>query len=242
MKYEFLKQIDKTIYFNGYKMEIRVPKYYFDKNMASFIGSKVKTLGLFDFRVIKENGKFEDHILKLPMEVIFEFEDFRNETIEENGESNQYTVFTLEDGMMFLDTTDKEQAAENSKNFVFSLHGGKMPKNIKYQNLIKIYLDNLRLNGTKIANPGCILEMTIAELCRCKDDITIPFRKKAGEYFNSINMLDYKMTNIKNLPPLNSTFTALAFENMDSSIISSINKTVNNKEESISPVEKIIKY
>ena len=72
---------------------------------------------------------------------------------------------------MFLDTIDKEQAAENSKNFVFSLHGGKMPKNIKYQDLIHIYLDNLRLNGTKIGNPGCILEMTIAELCRCKDEL-----------------------------------------------------------------------
>lgn len=248
MKYPWLRKEGDTVYFQGNIMEIIIPKYYFDKNIAKFIGNKIDTLGLYAFRVIDEKGNVENHYLKLPMNNIFEFDDYRSENIKINADNEDDNsiepayVFILKDGQIFMDTVKKEQTAENSKNFVFSLHGAKIPSTIPYPDVFKLYIDNLNLNGTKIGNPGCILEMTIAELARCKDDINIPFRKKAGKDFDRVSMLDYRLTNIKNLPPINSTFTALAFENMDASIISSIGKNVNGEDELISPIEKVIKY
>ena len=243
MKYSWLKKVDDTIYFDGYLMEIYLPKYYFDKNVAKFIGNKINTLGLFEFRVIDEKGKVEKHTFKLPMNVIFEFDDYRSENIarsEDEVEPNY--IFTLQNGMMFLDSVKKEQSGANSKNFIFSLHSNKLPSTLPYSDIIKLYFDNLILNKVNIGNPGCILEMTVAELCRSKDDVSVPFRKIIGENFKGTNDIDYKMTNVKNLPPINSTFAALSFENMDDSILSSIRKSINGEKEIVSPIEKITKY
>lgn len=243
MKYPWLKKEGDAILFSGDLMEIILPKYYFEKNIARFIGDRVETLGLFQFRVINLNGSIENHTFKLPMNTIFEFEDYRTETVKiSDNEIESSYIFVLSKGMIFMNTTKKEQTAENSKNFVFSLHGSKLPSTIPYSELLKIYLDNILLNKTKIDNPGCILEMTIAELCRCKDDVNTPFRMKIGEDYKHVEQTQYMMTNIKNLPPINSTFTALSFENIDASIISSIGKTVNGDSELISPIERVIKY
>jgi len=242
LKYPWLKKIDDTIYFDGYLMEIYLPKYYFDKNVAKFIGNKIDTLGIFEFKVINENGKAEKHTFKLPMNVIFEFDDYKSENVaisEDEVEPNY--IFTLQNGMMFLDSVKKEQSGTNSKNFIFSLHSNKLPSTIPYSDIIKLYFDNLILNKVNLSNPGCILEMTVAELCRSKEDVSVPFRKIIGAN-PKINETEYKMTNVKNLPPINSTFAALSFENMDDSILSSIRKNVNGEKEIVSPIEKITKY
>lgn len=243
MKFNWLKREGDAIKFTGHLMEVYIPKYYFDKKLANFKGDQIETLGIFMFRVTSENGTESIHTMKLPMRCSFEFESFYNQNakLKESTGAEDYTVFVIKNGMTFLDSVRKEKSAANSKDFVFSLHGGKMPSTIPYPELIQLYIDNLNLNGTKIANPSCILEITIAELSRDMNDISTPFRKTAGSG-KETNMNNYKMINIKDLPPLNSTFTALSFEDMDASIITSIKKRRNNEKEQESPVEKVIKY
>ena len=58
---------------------------------------------------------------------------------------------------------------------------------------------------------------------------------KAGEY-------DYATASIRQTCQYNSTFTALTYEDMDSMITASLNRSRNHTQETISPVEQIIKF
>ena len=55
------------------------------------------------------------------------------------------------------------------------------------------------------------------------------------------SMYDYVMVNIRQVSQYNSTFTAVTFEDMDSMITTSLNRSRENKDETISPVEQVIK-
>jgi len=79
-------------------------------------------------------------------------------------------------------------------------------------------------------------------LCRDKKDLTQPFRKEIGKDKAGITQYDYENINLKRLPPLSSTFTAITFEDMNQSLISSIKKNRNGEKEVDSPIEKTIKY
>lgn len=79
-------------------------------------------------------------------------------------------------------------------------------------------------------------------MCRSSKDESIPFRKEIAKPNSKANQYSYKPINIKKLPSINSTFTSLAFEDINASIISSIRKTKDGEEENISPVEQVIKY
>jgi hypothetical protein len=84
--------------------------------------------------------------------------------------------------------------------------------------------------------------MIIAELCRYKSNIEVPFRMMIGKDNAKVTEYDYNNINLKKLPSINSTFNAMTFEDINQSIISSIKKTRNKETENPSPVEKIIKY
>jgi len=248
MKYNFLKKVENSIFFDGEYMEIYLPKNYFDKGIAEYHGDKVSTLGMFNFIVYsqpkEDKGKGEIHILKLPMNIKFEFNSFYDisTNLQPNLEKEDYRVFELSRGSMFIDSIIKEQSPDNSKKFIYLLHGGKLPKEIKYSDIITLYHESIALNKVKLNNPSVIFELIIAELCRYEKDIEIPFRMIIGKDNPKATEYDYNNIRLNKLPSVNSTFNAMTFEDIDQAIISSIKKTRNNENENPSPVEKIIKY
>ena len=99
------------------------------------------------------------------------------------------------------------------------------------------------LNGVNLKSELVIFEYIVAELCRYKKDANLPFRKVIGADTNrEISELDYMLINLKTLPAINSTFSAITFEDINQAIISSVKKTKNNEEENETPVEKVLKY
>jgi len=246
MKYNFLNNVDNSIFFNGEFMEIYIPKEYFKWEIAEFQGEYLSTIGIFDFITYlnpkESKNKGDLHILKLPMTIKFGFSSFHDASLSlsSSRDKEDYTVFELKKGDLFVDNLFKEQSAENTKKFISLLHGGKLPSVLKYSDIINLYLDSVSLNHVKLNNVSVIYEMCIAELCRYKGHIDIPFRMVADK--SNISPYDYENINIKKLPSINSTFNAMTFEDVNQSIISSIKKTKNNEQENISPVEKIIKY
>jgi hypothetical protein len=248
MKYGFLKKIDNTVFFDGEYMEIYIPKEYFAKGIAEYHGDKISTLGIFNFVIYTQpkdtKNKGELHLLKLPMEIKFEFNSFHDITtkLQADLDEDEYRVFELNKGSIFIDNVVKEQSAENSKKFIYLLHGGKLPKALKYQDIIDLYHESIGLNRVSLNNPSVIFEMIIAELCRYKSNIEVPFRMMIGKDNAKVTEYDYNNINLKKLPSINSTFNAMTFEDINQSIISSIKKTRNKETENPSPVEKIIKY
>ncbi|AMS01209.1 virion protein [Bacillus phage AR9] len=248
MKYNFLKKVDNKIIFDGEYMEVYIPKDYFSKGIASYHGDMVNTLGVFNFMVYTQpkesKNKGEIHLLKLPMEIKFEFTTYHDIStkLRADLDKDDYRVFQLEKGSVFIDNVIKEQSAENSKKFIYLLHGGKLPKSLKYSDIIDLYHESISLNKVKLNNPSVIFELIIAELCRYRNNTEVPFRMMIGKENAKVSDYDYNNIALKKLPAINSTFNAMTFEDINQAIISSIRKTRNNENENPSPVERIIKY
>jgi hypothetical protein len=248
MKYNFLKKIGDSVVFDGEYMEVYIPKDYFSKGIAEYHGDKISTLGIFNFMVYSKpkdtKSKGEVHLMKLPMTIKFEFDTFHDDTVKltADQEAEEYRIFELSKGSVIIDTVVKEQSAENSKKFIYLLHGGKLPKALKYEDIIELYHESITLNKVSLNNPSVIFELIIAELCRYNANIEMPFRMMIGRDNAKVSEYDYNNINLKKLPSINSTFNAMTFEDINQAIISSIKKTRNNETENPSPVEKIIKY
>jgi len=248
MKLPFLKRVEDAIRFDGEHLEIYIPKTYFAKGIAEYFGDRVKTIGMFDFLYFPDGkgaiAKGELHTFKLPMNISFEFDNYYDTSVKLKPEmpKEDYTVYELSRGQLFMDSVIKELSAENSKKFIGLLHGGNLPPTLKYTDIIKLYHESIGINKVKLNNPSVIFEMIIAELYRSKEKPELPFRMVIGKDGFSGSEFDYTAIDVKKLPSINSTFNAMTFEDIDQAIISSIKKTRNNETENESPIEKIIKY
>lgn len=248
MKCSFLTRSNDKLIFNGEYMEVYIPKFYFDKELAYFESEYFFTLGFFNFKIFangeKKGKDGEMFTLKLPMPIKMSYDSFfdSTQTLVEGTEEEQYTVLVLKKGNVLIDNLKQKKSAVNTKNFLFLFHGGNVPKGIKYENLIETYLSSSLLNGTKLNNPSVIFELIVSELCRYKKNANEPFRKYIGKDSDKISSYDYSVINLKKLPLLNSTFNSLIFEDMEQSVITSVKKTRNNEKEKESPIEKVIKY
>lgn len=247
MKISSLERKNNSIIFTGERMHIYIPKSYFEKNLASYNGKYIYTMGIFLFEITSDE-KFEKnidgifHTLKLPVKINFEYEStFSCKRKINNFEEDSYNVYILGKDNIFIDNVYKEQSADLCKDFVNALHGGNIPKIISYEEIIKLYLDNIDITKINLRNPSVIFEIIISEVCRHKNNIKTPFRKIIGKN-NNVSPYEYKNISIKSIPNLNSTFSDLAFEDLNQSIISSVKKTKTGEKELESPVEKTIKY
>ena len=85
-----------------------------------------------------------------------------------------------------------------------------------------------------------IEELILAVAYRYKKDPSRKFAQVAGKDDN-VSMFDYVMNNIRAICQYTSTFTGLTFEDMDSMITTSLNRTKTKGNESSSPLEDLIK-
>ena len=94
------------------------------------------------------------------------------------------------------------------------------------------------MNGIHFGVSSVYLELVLSVVNRNPKKLNEKFSKVAevnGEF-------DYKFASIRQICQYNSTFTALTFEDIDSMITSSLNKSRNNIKERESPIEQIIKF
>lgn len=252
MKYKFLYKEGNSLKFNGELMKIYLPKTNFTKKgsdsfISEYNGNFIKTMGIFLFEVTtfdnEEKGKSGTiYTMKLPISIRFEYEDSYTEKkqLKDNLPADIYNVFILNNGNTFIENVMAEMSINSCKEFIFMLHKGNLPSIIPYDEIIKLYLDTLDINGINLGSPSLVYEMIISEVCRSKNDKKIPFRKAINN--GKISQLDYVNINMKEIPMLSSVYGALAFEDMNQSIITSINRTKNGTKEVESPIEKTIKY
>lgn len=247
MDLSYLRKDGDKVIFEGNYMEIYIPKKSLDQNIAYLKGENLETLGMFNFLVYHDDNrdpkKAELRSLTLPFKIQFQFNRFFDTRIKlsKEQEETDYRVFVLEKGNLFCAKTVHAKSSANSKEFIFMVHGGHLPKSVKYDKVLDCYLGTCLLNGVDLKIPLLIYEIILAELCRYSADIKIPFRIALNKN-NKLTQYDYTAISIKKLPSLNSTFTALTFEDISNAIITSIDKKKNGDEEKDTPVEKVLKY
>lgn len=243
---KFLEQDGDSIRFTGDILNIYLPKNYFESGVAEYNGNEVNTIAYFFFEVktfAMEEKEELGHIytFKLPARIRFEFDDRNSKTLnlKDTGDI-QYDVLTMNRGSIFVKNINVEKSAANAKDFLYMLHKGRFPSLIPYDEIIKIYMENLQLNGMSLNCQNCIYEMMLGELMRNKKNVKEPFRKTINK--PNVSPLDYKNINMKNIAFFSSTYSAIGFEDFNKALISSTAKNINNEKEITSPVEKILKY
>lgn len=240
--YNFLYKDGQSLKFKGDSMNIYLPHNYFDKNIATYEGNFVTTIGILLFEVVNAANPTKNnfYVLKIPTVISFEFDENDTKKLKINGKEEVFDMFVLNNEGTFIRNTDVEMSAKNCKKFLDVVHNGYMPNIISYKDIVKLYLSSMDINDTDLGSPSTIYELIVSELCRYSKDVNKPFRMALKN--PSVKETEYVNVNLKKIPMLNSTYASLSFENMNESIITSIERTYSNGTEKESPIEKTIKY
>ncbi len=240
---DYLKDDGEYIVFNGDYLEMYIPVYYFESNLAENSGNAIRVFGLFNVRVFINDKPLKVETLNIPSMIYIYPSDIEKRTMQliegEYGEPEQYIVAKFYKGNRIM-VNSIAQDASNVELFLNIIFNSKLPKTLSYHDMLNVWLKNLQLNNVKLGVPSAPLEIIIREICRNKNKPEEPFSKVVGKNPN-VSEYSYRTANIREICARNSTFAALTFEDMDAMITSSLNINRYKKEETVSPIEKIIK-
>ena len=231
---------DGKIFCNEY-MEIYVPLEYFkDNEYAVNKGVTVETLGIVYARSFPNGEEGPIKLMNLPIVVEFSLYEFKYETIKIHDINLE--VMTLQypkDSYVFHQTLEKGRTVAES--FLSSILAGKLPKTLYYPDIINKWWRNLDIASVSFKVPSKIFEMIIAAIYRNPRNT----KERYGQYYgrqSNPNGYDYKTGNVREVVKDLSTFTGMVFEDISSMISNGINNSINENDEPVSPLEKIIHY
>jgi hypothetical protein len=216
--------------------------YYFDttRRFAEDLADKINVLGFFNVGVFSNGELKEMRTLNLPTVItIFVGDSELRDVKLSNGDVMQCKVVKYYKGnkimqsMLFEDDTC-------SKDYLKYITSGTAPKIIPYSKALSVWQKNQDLNSVNFGVSSLYLELVLSVMYRNPNDLSQKFAKIASN--DGVSDYDYATASIRQICQYNSTFTALTYEDMDSMITTSLNKSREHKKERPSPVEQVIKY
>lgn len=246
----FLSLNGESLVYNkedGSELLFYIPEVFFDdstKNpIARIDGEYVSCLGLFTWNIMKKDGTLGDYkLFNYPTMILCKPSDIdkvKSLSLGDNIEPDNYRVLRFEYGDEVISQIYVPQLPDNVELFYkLSVISSKIPKNIKYNEGWKIFLENAELNGINYKLSAQLFGILWSELCRDPDDISRPFRLSKYIYKD---MNAYKAISIKMSPKYVSPYTAMISENFDEGLMAAdILSTKSDKEILNSPLEKIV--
>ena len=245
MKRNYLQQVDNSVIFVGDYMELYIPEYYYEIGVAIDKGNIVEFIGLVNFKVFKSptdsDGILET--LNFPSMMSTKPNSMLSKEIEvvKGSGVTKTRILKYYNGDTVMLTTSVVQSVENCEMFIKLLNAGKIPNTIPYENVFHLFLKNLEINNMNLNVSAVLLETIVSEMYRGKGKLDTPFRKIVGKN-PATSQLDYEALNMRDLCSFNSTFNAVTFEDLDSMLMTSINRERYGKNNTYSPIENILKY
>jgi len=240
MSYNFLKKVKDQVMVDCHELEVLIPDIYFTDGIAELLADKLKTIGIFKFRMkTSESAKFKYFIFNNPNSIYMKFQESYNSTETIKGVEDKYKVFKFLKDDVFIDNVNFVPSPKNIEAFVKLLHSGKLPK-ISYENIYHQYMEVQRMNNTYLGVPSSTIEGIISELARFDRDKSVPFRLALKNA--SVKDSDYTLINLKLLPQNISTFSGISFENINSAIASGVDRTRHNGKEPKTSMEETVFY
>lgn len=229
------------------KLELLIDERYMDGTMGRLSGKSLFTLGLLPYRYYKnindknpvEMGRYST--LDIPTIVEFfptDVESGISMKVYPDSIDKKYTIMTFEAGTEMWSRYNVE-SLENSQMFVNAVLGGKLDNNIPYTMLVSSWLKNLKMNGQSSGIPIAVTEAIIRAMCRDRKTGK-PFGVVLGQNPNH-SLIGYEFLNVRDASAA-SIFGALSFEDQNTMLDLSINMTLHDTEQRVSPLEKILKY
>ena len=239
---EVFRSDGNYIYLNASYCEFYIPMYYFDssKKYAEDLASTIKVLGFFNVGIF-DNGKLKEmRTLNLPTMIVINVYDSEVREVElSNKQIVQCKVVKyLKDAKIMQSMIFEDDI--NSKQYLKSMTAGNLPNLIPYSKALEVWRKNQELNNVHFGVSSCYLEVILSAMYRNPNDLSQKFAKIASN--KGVSDYGYATASIRQICQYNSTFSALTFEDMDSMITTSLNKSRENVKEVESPLEQIIKF
>ena len=236
------------MYLSEGKLEIFTPQHYLG-SVSRIDGNKVICMGLVPYKFyskVTDKKPSKVGILNNPSMTTFYPVDIEQnitdsiwDGIYNYSNENTYMKLTFESGSMLMDQFIVKKL-DNVTTFSDMLLAGKIDNNIPYHYLSQAWIKNMVMNAVSLNVPVTVVNMVIYELCRSIKNKDIRFASVIGKDPKT-SPVAYKFANIRAICASNSVFSALSFEDMNAMLDSSLNMTLQNKEQNVSPVEQIIK-
>lgn len=226
------------------KLELFVYEKYIGGGMGVISGDTIETFGLLPYRYYKkisDTKPSEVGTLDLPSMIKFyptTAEYDKTVKVYPVSEEKKYTIMTFEAGSDMWPQYNL-QALMNAQIYLTALLSGKLDNNIPYPMLLPSWIKNQRINKFPLSIPVSVMGMIIHTMC---------IDKKSGRPFGEIlgkdpkhSLIGYDFLNVRKASRT-SVFGGLSFEDQNASLDAAISMTNQNKEQKISPLEKMIKY
>ena len=232
------------IYVDAEYLELLIPTDWFDesKKFAVDMGNSINLLGVCYVALYeKEGGEPTIKTMNVPtwIQVNVYETTVRRMLLPGSDDMEQVRVLKYYKGN---DLTAARIIADvsNAEKYLKMIMAGKLPGSISYNDSLNLWLRNQHMNDMVFDVPSVILEMLLATSYRDPKDLSKKFATVYGQSANA-SPFAYRMINNRQISQYASTFTAMTFEDFDAMVTASVNRTMQHKEETISPLEKIIK-
>jgi hypothetical protein len=128
-----------------------------------------------------------------------------------------------------------------AEKVIHLIMGGSLPSIVEYPDIINILWKSLDIAGIDLNVSSTLYEALIATMCRNKRNIKERFGISYGRNM-AVGPTDYIQLNTADAVANLSTFSGMIFEDIDAMVANGVANTINEVEEPISPLEKIIHY
>lgn len=235
------KSDGQFIYLDAEMAEFYIPKSYFDDGgFANYVGDVVKSLGVFNVGIFKDGKMIEMKVMNLPSTIEFYVVDSDDRDVELPGydEPVPCMVLIYQKGhkIMPASVVQHPSNVESYMNFILK---GKAPL-VAYHDAINIWMKNQSMNDCTLGVRPEILELILSVTHRYKKNPSLKFSNVISKDTN-MSEYDYETNNIRQICQNTSTFTALTFEDQDTMITSSLNRSKTGGNEAYSPIEMLLK-
>lgn len=245
---QVFRTADGKKYVNIYAIELYLPSDYTEKayrgyEYYSVAGTKVRYYGLGNMRLYENQKQMESpmtvpvHTLGVPMILTAEPSeiDVREVQFTKGGPIRRCIVLTFYKDDIFLDSLESIKTNNNVMIYLTRLQGGKLD-HVSPQEAVSILQDVQRMNGVKLRIPSEEEEIFIAE--RYRSDRHPSMKARLDDDANPDKLISY---NMREEAMKVSTYQAVTHEDINTSLISSINRTKDGKEDEAGAMERIVR-
>lgn len=235
------KDDGKYFYLDIEYAEFYIPMYYFENKWARELSDTIQSFAVFNIGIFEHGTLKEMKLLNIPSQMDFYVYDTEKRVVDLEGSPNTPCfIIKYIKGQKVMENA-MIQDSQNAEMFLDMILKGKVPSTIPYTKALQLWMANQQMNHVNFGVPSSTLEMILGVCYRDKNDITQKFASVIGKDI-SVSPYDYSMANIRKICQYGSTFTAMTFEDINSMITVSVNRTREKKNEMESPIEKIIKF
>lgn len=230
------------IYVDDDYMELYIPAYFFDQNRryAVDFSTTIETLGLIHCGLFNKGQLESIQLFKHPYTIVVYVYDSERRVINIPGQGNTpCKVLKYTKGAMMMDSVII-QDAQSSLSYLNCQTEAMIPKSVPYDKLATAWQRNKSINSVSFGVRNEVEEMVIAAESKLDGDMNKKFAQVYGSDLR-VSPYAYKPVTSRQVCQYSSTFAGITFEDIDSMITTSINRTREKRPEEYTPIEAVIK-